>query len=354
MILYKKDTAGRIRTLAIYPEGEYVVQISGLENGKKVKNKSKCAPKNVGKSNATSAEEQAVKEYNAKCQQKKDEGYFTEREKARTTIVIAPMLAKVYEKEERKIEFDVPTYVQPKLDGMRSLGPEDDYLLSRLGKKIENLEHIYDDLNKLRKGLGHVPDGELYVHGKSFQENMKLIKKYRPGETEQIKWHVYDCISSEPFYLRMRMMEKLFSMHNFASVVLVPSYLVSSKTEIFAYHSKFLADGYEGTIVRHGLDGYKLKGRSSSLLKLKDFQDIAAKVVGVIPSEKRPEQGLLVCEMPDGQTFKASLKYSFAEREEILQNKGKYIGQTAECRHILYTDKGIPRNAVCVGFRLDK
>jgi hypothetical protein len=34
--------------------------------------------------------------------------------------------------------------------------------------------------------------------------------------------------------------------------------------------------------------------------------------------------------------------------------KEEYIGQTAEVRFFEYTDGGIPRFPVCVGFRLDK
>jgi hypothetical protein len=38
----------------------------------------------------------------------------------------------------------------------------------------------------------------------------------------------------------------------------------------------------------------------------------------------------------------------------MLAMKGEYIGQTAEVRFFEYTDGGIPRFPVCVGFRLDK
>jgi hypothetical protein len=48
------------------------------------------------------------------------------------------------------------------------------------------------------------------------------------------------------------------------------------------------------------------------------------------------------------------MKFSHAEREEILINKENYIGKKAEIRFFEYTDGGIPRFPVCVGFRLDK
>ena len=59
---------------------------------------------------------------------------------------------------------------------------------------------------------------------------------------------------------------------------------------------KALKMGYEGTILRWGDAGYKSKSRSSNLLKYKDFQDLACKIVDVEPSVKRPEQGQFICE----------------------------------------------------------
>src|SRR5690606_9954828 len=41
---------------------------------------------------------------------------------------------------------------------------------------------------------GLVLDGEIYAHGKDFQTNTKLLKKYRPGESEALVLHAYDLI----------------------------------------------------------------------------------------------------------------------------------------------------------------
>ena len=106
-------------------------------------------------------------------------------------------------------------------------------------------------------------------------------------------------------------------------------------------------------MIRWGNEGYKVNGRSSNLLKYKDFIDIAAKVIDVVPSDKNPEQGVVHCEYK-GNTFGCGMKFSHAEREEILTNKKKYIGKTAEIRFFEFTDQGLPRFPVCVGFRLDK
>jgi hypothetical protein len=48
------------------------------------------------------------------------------------------------------------------------------------------------------------------------------------------------------------------------------------------------------------------------------------------------------------------MKFSHDEREEFLANKINYIDKISEVRFFEYSDTGVPRFPVCVGFRLDK
>lgn len=348
MRLYKKDSKGKIRILDIWASGEILFQESGLLDGKLVKNQKVCKGKNIGKANETSPEQQAVLEAEAIIKKKLREGYFESVEEAEKSNVILPMLAKEYGKEKHKIDWN-NCFVQPKLDGMRAISLGDNNLTSRKNKEIDTLSHLYAEINKLRDFGVDIPDGEVYAHGLSFQENMKLIKKYRAGETEKVKYHIYDCVSSVDFEERYFDICDAFDKNSFAFLSLVPTFQIHSEKELKEYHQKFLSEGYEGTIVRWGVEPYKINGRSSNLLKYKDFKDMACEVIDVFPSEKRPEQGVVVC---DG--FKANLKFSHKEREEILKNKSQYIGKIAEIRYFEKTDDGYPRFPVCCGFREDK
>jgi DNA ligase 1 len=133
---------------------------------------------------------------------------------------------------------------------------------------------------------------------------------------------------------------------------LVPTFRVTSFEQVLEYHKQFLADGYEGTIIRHGNAGYAINKRDTQLLKYKDFLDIQCEVIDVEPSEKNPKQGVVICKNDKG-TFGCGMKFSHAEREEILQNRDQYIGQMAEIRFFEYTEAGVPRFPICVGFRAD-
>ena len=348
--VYKLDNKGKVRVLTISTSNGELTQESGLLGGKLVSRTSISKPKNIGKSKETNSQQQAISEAESKLTAKLEEGYFNTIEEAQSEVVILPMLAKSFGKEAKKVDW-TNAYVQPKLDGMRCL-KNNDKMVSRKNKVIDTLPHI----SEINLPVIDLLDGELYAHGLSFQENMKIIKKNRP-ESINVKYHVYDMVLPNLTFLgRYTILKSL--VENQDHIKLVPLFKVNSLEEVQKYHSEFLSEGYEGTMIRWGNEGYKVNGRSSNLLKYKDFIDETYTVIDVVPSDKNPEQGVVHCEGVDNSghkiTFGCGMKFSHSDREEILNNKDKYIGQVAEVRFFEFTDDGLPRFPVCVGFRLDK
>jgi ATP-dependent DNA ligase len=348
-ILYKKDSKGKLRCLNVYADGNYLVQKSGLlDSDKPTIARKLCKGKNTGKSNETSPAEQAQKEAIALRVEKLRKGYFTTKEEAMEkggSDFLSPMLAHCYEDHNNSIIF--PCYVQPKLDGCRMLSSVENPFVSRTNKPFGTLDHI-----KLPKELIDTLDGEAYAHGLSFQENMKIIKKYVKGKTELVMYHVYDMVSQFPFAYRYAKLREL--VEGCENIKLVPTYIANDLDDIKLYHESFIRDGYEGTIIRWGNEGYDVNKRSKYLLKYKDFIDETFEIVDVLPSDAQPTHGVVVCRSVLGNTFSCGMKLSHKEREEILSNKQDYIGKTGEVRFFEYTDGGIPRFPVYHGLRIDK
>lgn len=344
--IYKKDSKGKIRVLHVHVNEADLIQESGLVDGKLTIHRSTCTGKNIGRSNETTPEQQAILEATSKIETKMSTGYFKTQQEAEDEVVILPMLANDYNKYKDKVKF--PCYAQPKLDGMRALG-SGLKIISRKGKDIDTVDHIQQELTAL--GFAGYIDGELYAHGKNFQENMRLIKKYRAGETEEVKYHVYDMVLNLPFTQREENLKILA--RGCKHIVMVPTYIINDEASLKIMHQKFLSEGYEGTIVRHSNANYGVNKRDQQLLKYKDFIDEVYEVVDVVPSEKNPEQGVVHCKLTDGRTFGCGMKFSHKEREEILVNKADYIGQMSETRFFEFSEDGIPRFPVCHGFRLD-
>ena len=346
--LYKKDSKGKIRCVQISALGDVITQKSGLIDGALTTHQSTAKPKNVGKANETSAQEQAILEATSKIERKLKEGYFKTIDEAKDNTVILPMLAKPYKEEKHKIDWD-NCYVQPKLDGMRCLSFPGNKKISRKNTPIDTMDHIQVEWPAAFSGP---VDGELYVHGENFQQNMRFIKKYRPGKSERIQYWIYDIVSELPFSDRLGLIMAICQ--NSVNCKLVETFKVWNEDQVQDAHRQFIADGFEGTIVRWGNDSYAINKRSSSLLKHKDFLDEAYKIIDVVPNDKKVEQGTFVVQDTAGRTFKTGMKFSHSEREEILSNKENYIGQIAEVRFFEFSEDGIPRFPVCVGLRLDR
>jgi len=352
--LYKTDSKNKIRYLTVYTEDADLIQKSGLlDTESPITHRKTCKGKNIGRSNETRPEDQAEKEMESLIAEKLKEGYFYTIEEAKTIETLFPMLAKDYGKEKKKIDWNYWVWAQPKLDGMRCLITVNSgkvTLKSRDGRDITTMKHIAEAFSYAVDGTY---DGELYAHGYTFQQNMEFIKKWREGESGsiQVKFHCYDVVEDNPYKDRSF---TRYSLEGINHITIVKTTKIKSEDELKQEHQLNLADGYEGTIVRHGDDPYKINGRSSSLLKYKDFQDIAVSIIDIEPAEQRPIWGVPVLQLPDGKTFRAGLKYSHEAREEFLKNKESYIGKTAEVRFFEYTDEGIPRFPVMVGVREDK
>lgn len=367
--LYKKDSKGKIRIFQIWTDGAILLQQSGLNEGKQVLQQKVCKPKNVGKSNEINATNQATLELESRYKKKIDEGYFDTKKKAEENEVILPMLAKPIEDIESKVDWKTSPFAQPKLDGMRCLAiitADNIRLISRKGKEIETLPHILEDLKKVQEWMismkesRWIIDGELYAHGLSFQENMKLIKKHRE-ESIQIKYHVYDMVLDAPFAFRYGFLSGVIIKTEPEHIIPTDTMPVDSKKALDRAHTKWLNEGYEGTILRHTNDSYKINVRASQLLKYKDFQDIAATIIDIEPGKQRPTWGVPVLRYSvkklsgtNEYTFRAGTKMSHKDKEELLKNREEYIGKTAEIRFFEYTDEGKPRFPIMVGIRLDK
>ena len=109
-----------------------------------------------------------------------------------------PMLA--YPVSKKPIDYSKPTFIQPKLDGVRCVvqaNPLDyDYYslrivaYSRTGKEWKNIDHILEQLIPFfRKYPNVVLDGELYNHDlrDNFEKIISLVRKTKPTDEDRLE-----------------------------------------------------------------------------------------------------------------------------------------------------------------------
>lgn len=355
--IYKRDSNGNLRFISIEAEGASINQLSGLYGSNNlVPHTKEATPKNVGRSNETTAEEQAILEVAAFIKDKLTKGYFLTIKEVGSEVVILPQLAKDYFKERKKVLYGKDKIVvQPKLDGMRCLAfvkkNGQVKLISRAGKPINNMMHIEKQLSQL--GMDIILDGELYVHGEGFQTNMSYVKKYYPGKSERIIFNVYDVVDFDlPYLERTEVLNHI----SFDNVRTLPYFEVFNEEEVASFFEQFIREGYEGLMVKISKSGYKSNARISELLKYKKFIDIQLPILDIVPADQRPDWGIPLYEWQGAKenVLRSNTKMTHEQRVDLLANKADYIGKIAEIRFFEYSDTGVPRFPVTVGIRLDK
>lgn len=359
--LVKIDSKGKVRLLEIWTEGGRLNRAAGLLDGKLVLSHVDVQPKNVGKANETTVEEQAISEMNSEVAKKQNETYvlladdidprmYTDEEvrgwiDAGAKSIPKAMLAKTY--DAKYADYESGVLVSPKLDGMRCLSPVAE-MWSRGGKEIETMHHIKENLAELREltGFQGTFDGELYVHAEdeeNFEEIMQACKKYRKGISEKVEYWVYDIVDDKLTALeRASLYAGVLHLWD-GPIKAVPQYLVHNEDEMRKLHKKNISSGYEGSMCKNAESLYRENARSSDLLKVKDFQDAEYKVVDIIPMKNKPEFGIALLEDPVNGRFKATPKMSHEQRRKLLEDREEYIGATATVEFFSFTGKGLPR-----------
>lgn len=165
--------------------GADVVVEFGKLGGKKQIKITSCEPKNIGRSNETTGEQQAVLEARSKWEKQVRLGYRETKEELQTEENFSPMLAHDAIKRSKSIVY--PAYVQPKLDGVRALVTLDKdgipVFNSRGNKTYPVQGALLQQVKELAEHTGFDKfDGELYIHGLSLQKIVALAKKWRTPE----------------------------------------------------------------------------------------------------------------------------------------------------------------------------
>jgi DNA ligase 1 len=359
--LYHKSKTDAIVQWDIWTEGADICTEYGQIGGKMQLSRKTATPKNVGRANATTAEEQAILEAKAMHKKRLDAKYSLTIEDAKKEVFL-PMLASDFEKRKDKVTY--PVDVQPKLDGVRCLAYWDGgsvKLMSRGGKQWNCCQHIIDELETILP-TDWVLDGELYIHGSTFQEITKLVKKLRP-ESVNVQFHVYDVPRAKYEETELggstwdnRKMSLLLIdefVENCKSVVAVESHYTTCEEDVYKLQSQFLEDGYEGAIVRE-MDGeYKFGYRSRSLLKVKNFMDEEYKIIGFGTGIGRFEGSVVwICTTEDGKEFRVVPQGTMEQRQELYKDANNSIGSLLKVKFFELTDDNIPRFPVGLGIRL--
>jgi len=291
-------------------------------------------------------------------------------------IKFLPMLANKF--LERKKYVTYPCIAQPKIDGVR-------YSARKVGDVVElhtrkdEISPFFLEIKEAIKLLNPSPDVFLDGEFCSTSIPFRTLNGYcnrkttggksgydaiPPEDLASIHYHLFDCYFIReplmPFVERYAYLAELMAKNSNPLLELVPNVEIAAEEEVQAAHEKFVAQGFEGAIIRNIAGIYKLKDRSNDLLKLKAFQDSEFEIAGATAPTNGKEKGCIIwiLRAPGAQkTFTCRPEGSYEERQAAWQ---EYQAGPQQFNGKLYTVKyqetyenGVPRFPCGLGIRYD-
>jgi DNA ligase-1 len=331
---------------------------SGIEDGKvKEFTPIEAKAKNVGRANETTPEEQALLEAFSKWKKKKDQQYKERHELSieiedtnelrSSPLDLRPMLAQKFDERKKYIKY--PCGGSRKMDGIRAIvqlfGNNDIFISSRLGKEFNFFDKIRDQVKNTLIELGDtslILDGELYNHSLPFSAISGAVRKKKDKSKydDYIEYWIFDLILEDvPYKDRMKILSDFEGIYN----TLYPQEerrlrfeyyeLINKESEIRNFHNKYVAEGFEGLILRNLSGLYRLKHRVNDLQKYKDFEDDEFEVIDV-EEGKGSEEGaaIFVCKRGN-EIFHVRPRGSIEKRRWQFTHKNLYIGKMLTVRY---------------------
>lgn len=355
--LYKKTSTGATQMWSIGVDKNVIIVNHGQVDGKIQRAEEPIKEgKNIGRSNETTPEQQALAEATAKWEGKIKKGYVEDVARAEAGEKDIDggydcSLAHKFADHGHKIIYKPFAFTQPKLNGHRCLATIKDgiaKLWSRTRKPIKSCPHIVAELQKLYPTGYHEKDGELYNHAykDNFEELASLIRQEVPAANcTEVQYHIYDSPSKDGFSDRIALLQKELSQPN-PYIKLVDTIKVSNEDDMMTAFESFLKQGYEGGMARNAAGGYQGK-RSYDLQKIKEFQDAEFKIVGI--EEGRGSYagcGIFICHSPTApageDTFSVKMRGPKERLQDFLSTPSLWQGKELVVKYQYISKYGIP------------
>lgn len=352
--LYKRTSTGAVQIWFMEVDGDKYRSTSGQIDGKKTTTEWTVAkPKNEGKANATTAEQQAVAEVEAEYKKKQKRDYKRDLDAIDTIERFKPMLADKWGDRKHKVT-ETFVHMQPKLDGIRCIAKKDG-LWTRNGERILGAPHVHDQLKPLFDNIPDlILDGELYNHDfkDDFNAIVSCVKKTKPTEedlklsAERIQYWIYDMPSDMHFAKRNQALQNIIDIGlagEASNAIVIVATAEVHKEDVDSHAALYIEAGYEGAMVR--LPGKYENKRSKTLLKWKEFQDEEFPIVDIQEGDgnRSGMAARTVHALPDGSQFSAGIIGNVEYCKRLLAEKDKHIGKKGTVVFQHYTPDGKPR-----------
>ena len=346
--LYKQGKTA-IQVCSISAIGDTVIVEFGQLNGKMQSKSTVCTAKNVSRANATTPEQQAILEAQAKHVDKVKSGYSTDIS-APITVQL-PQKVKSYLDNKHLVKF--PAFTTPKLNGVNGTYWLNDgklSLTSRGGEYYPLIPHLEEQIKQAMEFLQtDCLNGELYIHGEHLQDIQSAVKK--PNKLSlKLQFHIFELPNiNQPYSVKSTLFGKLNTTLGLSHVIGITPILVESHEDATRWYDIHMLSGFEGSVIYNFDAMYEFNVRSSQVLKYKGTLDLEVKLLSYnVDKNGHPVFNAIY----NSKEFKVKPKGTDKERKDIISNfESQYKDKWYKIEYETLSREGTPLKPVGICLR---
>ena len=381
--LISRDTKGKIRyaIISYEPEDDYYVihRFTGQYGGKRTDQPDIIVERGKATRNKL---DQTILQANHLVKEKKDKGYreidkdpdeytLSELEEILGKVITGqnnvpkPMLAKQVDKVTNLRIFNKNWYASRKIDGLRCLiYMGDDGELHTASRGAMNYDAaMYEILSHptliklFQENEGLILDGECYKHGESLQRLNSVARTQKTAvDYGVLQFYWYDIVDvNSTFEERFAFMRDIQDQLNLTfdpekefedgelRIQFVPQIIVNGYDNMLKLHNDYVAEGWEGLVVRDPDKVYRPNGRTNDMIKVKMYQSKEFLVVGYELGLRGNEDMVFLLDTDEGKSFKAKPHGDKKQKDWYVENfDSECLNHYATVKYFYMSDDNIP------------
>lgn len=394
--LISRDSKGKIRVVDISYEWDdaqhgYVIhRNTGMYKGKMTEQPDIVILR--GKASRT-LQQQVELEYNSHRKKYLDKGYkllehpidtYTTEEldtllgELRTNQdgIPKPQLAKQADKVTNMKTFDKQYYASRKIDGLRvEIYADSKGELHTASRGATNYDAAMSDILEhpdliqlFKDNPGLILDGEAYKHGYTLQQlNSVARTQVTAVDYEVLQFYLYDIVD-----VNATVEERIDKINEIAKTLhlgfdpervfeegelriqIVPQVKISGYDNMMKLHNEYVAEGWEGLVIRLCGSKYGPNKRTNDMIKIKQYKTSTYKVIGIEQGLRKYDDMVFILETEEGKSFKAKPYGDRNQKIEYTNNFEKlYLNHLGDVKYFYYSDEDIPLQPSFIAFRPD-
>ena len=399
--LISRDTKGKIRIAIVSYElinpkdkqNRYFVihRISGQLGGKRTSQPDKTVERGKATRNLW---EQVMLEAKHLVKEKLDKGYreiekdpdeykTSELEEILGGIVTGqngvpkPMLAKQADKVTNPKIYDKIWLASRKIDGLRALiYMGDDGNLHTASRGAMNYDAAMSDILEhpsliqlFKENPGLIMDGECYHHGYTLQQLNSIARTQKTAvDYDVLQFYWYDIVDvNSTFDERWAYMQDIKDQLNFEfdpekefsdeelRIQFVPQEEVVGWDNMMKLHNQYVAEGWEGLVIRDPDKVYRPNGRTNDMIKIKCYKSEEFLITGYELGLRGNEDMVFTLVTKEGKPFKAKPHGDRAQKDWYVNNfDSECLNHYATVKYFYMSDDNVPLQPSVSNIRIEE